>query len=107
MSADFPYLYVTTTGWKSGKPHQIEIWFVAYNGAYYIVSERRERAHWVQNIRHSAAITFRVGDQNYTGTGREIDPAVEPELAPAVRHLMDAKYDWSDGLIVELKPSSG
>ncbi len=104
MSADLPYLYVTTTGWKSGQPHEIEIWFVAHSGAYYMVSEQRERAHWVQNIQRNPAITFRVGDQHYSGTGRAVDPAAEPELAAAVRALMDAKYDWSDGLIVELKP---
>lgn len=106
MSADLPYLYVTTTGWRSGKPHEIEIWFVAHNGAYYLVSERRERSHWVQNIRRNPAVTFRVGDQHYSGTGRVIEPAAEPKLAAAVRQLMDAKYDWSDGLIVELKPMS-
>ena len=99
-----PYLYVTTTGWKSGNPHTIEIWFVPYQGRYYIVSEHRERSHWVQNIRHNPAITVRVGVTETPGTGRAIDPAAEPELVAAVSALMDAKYDWSDGLIVELTP---
>ncbi|HLV36385.1 MAG TPA: nitroreductase/quinone reductase family protein [Spirillospora sp.] len=103
--ADLPYLYLTTTGWKSGRPHEIEIWFVAYNGAYYLVSERRERSHWVQNIRHNPAISFRLGETHYHGTGRIIDNAAEPELAAAVSRLMDDKYGWSSGLIVELKPA--
>ncbi len=98
------FIYVTTTGWKSGNPHTIEIWYVAYQGRYYIVSEHRERSHWVQNIRHDPAITLRVGERTTPGTGRAIDPAAEPELAAAVSALMDAKYEWSDGLIVELTP---
>jgi hypothetical protein len=46
------FLYVTTKGWKTGKQHGIEIWFVQYNKRYYIMSELLERAHWVQNIIH-------------------------------------------------------
>jgi deazaflavin-dependent oxidoreductase (nitroreductase family) len=99
------FIYVTTTGWKSGNPHTIEIWYVAYQGRYYIVSEHRERSHWVQNIRHDPAITLRVGERTTPGTGRALDRAAEPELAAAVAALMDAKYEWSDGLIVELTPS--
>jgi deazaflavin-dependent oxidoreductase (nitroreductase family) len=106
MADELPYLYVTTTGWKTGNPHTIEIWFVAHDGQFYIVSEHRERSHWVQNIRHRPAITFRVGDRQFQGRGRVVDPAAEPELAAAVSALMDAKYDWSDGLIVELRPES-
>ncbi len=33
------FLYLTTIGRKSGKPHQIEIWFVEYQGCCYIVNE--------------------------------------------------------------------
>ncbi|NLF78022.1 MAG: nitroreductase family deazaflavin-dependent oxidoreductase [Chloroflexi bacterium] len=106
MTEELQYAYVTTTGWKSGNPHTIEIWFVAYDGRYYIVSEHRERSHWVQNIRRNPAIAFRVGDRHFRGRGRVVDPAAEPELAAAVCALMDAKYDWSDGLIVELHPES-
>jgi deazaflavin-dependent oxidoreductase (nitroreductase family) len=98
------FLYLTTTGWKTRNAHEIEIWFVEFEGNYYIVAERRERSQWVQNIAHNPAISFRVGDKTYPGTGRIIDPEREPALADAVSALMDAKYQWSDGLIVELSP---
>jgi deazaflavin-dependent oxidoreductase (nitroreductase family) len=98
------FLYLTTTGHKTGKPHEIEIWYVAYQGRYYLVSEGRERAHWVQNIHHNPVVRFYVERQTHQGTGRAIDPAAEPELAEAVSKLMDDKYNWSSGLIVELAP---
>ncbi len=98
------FLYVTTTGWKSGTPHEIEIWFVEHDGRYYIVSEHFERSHWVQNIQHNPAITVRIGERNFTGKGRVVDRQKEPQLAAEVSRLMDAKYEWSNGLIVELAP---
>lgn len=106
MSNAHNYLYLTTTGHISGNPHEIEIWYVFHDGAYYLVSERRERSHWVQNIRHEPNITFRLGNATFDGTGRVVVDADEPQLAAAVCELMDAKYGWSDGLIVELKPCS-
>ena len=102
--SDEQFLYMTTTGWKTGNPHEIEIWFVEHNGRYYSVSEGRERSHWVVNIRHNPAVTVRVGGVKFSGTGRAIDNDAEPELAAAVSAKMDAKYNWSDGLIVELAP---
>src|SRR5436190_556676 len=98
------FLYLTTTGWKSLKPHQIEIWYVELNGRYYLVSEHREKSHWVKNIQHIPAISFRVGIDSFEGTGRVVDSTAEPLLAAEVSKLMDAKYEWSDGLIVELAP---
>jgi deazaflavin-dependent oxidoreductase (nitroreductase family) len=98
------FLYLTTTGWKTGAAHEIEIWFVAHNDCYYLVAERRERTHWVQNIQHNPAVSFYVDGQRYQGTGRPLNREAEPELAQAVAARMDAKYDWSEGLIVELCP---
>ena len=105
------FLYLTTTGHKSGKPHQIEIWYVEYDGRCYIVAEFGDKAHWVRNLRRSPAVTFRVGrsddgGQEQPGLGRVVDREAEPALAAAVSALMDAKYGWSDGLIVELAPSA-
>jgi hypothetical protein len=48
-----------------------------------------------------------VDNDKYAGLGRIIDPPEEPELAKKIRELMDAKYQWSEGLIVELRPEPG
>ena len=102
------YLYLTTIGRKSGKPHQIEIWFVQNVDCYYMVTEDPTISDWVKNIRHNAAVIFSIGTRDADGieaTGRLVDAAAEPELAAAVTALMDAKYEWSNGQIVELRPN--
>lgn len=99
------FLYLTTTGWKSGRPHEIEIWFVEHQGKFYLVSEHEQRSHWVQNIRRQPLITFRVGQSKYKGSGREVDREKEPDLVQAVSALMDKRHGWSRGLIVELTPN--
>jgi len=48
-----------------------------------------------------------VDSDKYVGLGRIINPDDEPELAKKVSELMDTKYQWSDGLIVELRPEPG
>ena len=105
--AETQFLYLTTTGRKSGKPHLIEIWFVEREGCYYLIHEGDTQADWIKNILHDPQVVFSVGSREaelIEATGRVVDPAQEPELAAAVRALMDAKYEWSDGTIVELKP---
>lgn len=106
------FLYLTTTGRKSGEPRRIEIWYVERGGRHYMISERREESHWVKNIQHDPAVVFSVGTRAdptaglpaTRATGRVVDDGEEPELARAVRALMDAKYGWSEGLVVELSP---
>lgn len=100
------FLYLTTTGHKTGNPHEIEIWFVPHQDKFYLVSENRESSHWVQNIQQNPSITFHVGGHHYTGRGRVVDADGESSLAKIIRRRMDAKYEWSDGLIVELTPEA-
>lgn len=108
------FLYLTTTGRKTGEPRNIEIWYVEHEGPYYMVAEGRERAHWVQNIAHTPQVTFSVGTREdreqvlprTAAMGRALDRAAEPELSAAVAALMNAKYNWSDGLIVQLTPTA-
>lgn len=95
-------MHLNTTGWKSGKQHQIEIWFVQSNERFYIMSELRQRAHWVQNIIHNPRISFTVNHTTVTGTARIIDQDTEPELTAEISNLMCTKYGWNEGLIVEL-----
>jgi deazaflavin-dependent oxidoreductase (nitroreductase family) len=108
------FLYLTTTGRRTAKPRRIEIWFVEHGGRHYIVSEHREQSHWVQNIEHDAAVTFSVGTREHPeatvpptrALGRVVRAEEEPALVREVRALMDAQYRWSDGLVVEIGPTS-
>ncbi len=101
------FLYLTTKGWKTGASHRIEIWYVQFNGRFYLVSQYKDRSVWVQNIKHDSKIDFQVGSTTFHGVGRIVDATREPVLAKQVAKLMHNKYDWSDGLIVELKPEPG
>ncbi len=96
-------LYLNSLGWKTTKPHKIEIWFVWHDKKYYIISERKKLAHWVQNILHNPNVSFTLNNKNFEGYARLIDDK-ESELISIVSSLMYKKYGWSDGLIIELNP---
>ena len=95
---------MTTLGWKTGKEHRIEIWFVEHSERYYIISERLDRAHWVQNIKHNPSVSFSISGNIFKGYARIVDQKKEPALSAEVSKLMHIKYKWSQGLIVELTP---
>jgi deazaflavin-dependent oxidoreductase (nitroreductase family) len=107
-----PFLYLTTRGRVSGLPRRIEIWFVEHDGKHYIVAEGREETGWVKNLKACPSVTFSVGPREAPAsvvpetpaTARTVDRAAFPELSAAVAKAMEAKYRWSDGLIVELAP---
>jgi len=104
------FLYLTTIGRVSGRERQIEIWFVERDERYYVVAETREDAGWVKNLTKQPRVVFSVGPRSAReavvaatqAVARVVRDAGEPELAQAVKALMNAKYGWSDGLIVEL-----
>ena len=72
------------------------------NKEYYVLSEYKKKVHWVRNILHDPTISFHVDNRAFHGYGRVIEDAVETDLINRVSQLMDKKYGWSDGLIVEL-----
>jgi deazaflavin-dependent oxidoreductase (nitroreductase family) len=106
------FLYLTTNGRKTGLPRRIEIWFVESGGVHYVVSEMRRASGWVKNIERDPRVSFSVGTRgaresalpNAAARARPVERQDEPELAARVSALMDEKYGWSDGLIVELSP---
>jgi deazaflavin-dependent oxidoreductase (nitroreductase family) len=95
------FAYLTTTGRKSGLPREIEIWFVEREGRIYMLTEQGYRAHWVRNILANPCVRIRVGKQQWTATGRVLDPRTDADLYNAVRALSHEKYGWGDGLPVE------
>ena len=98
------YLHLTTTGRVTGQAREIEIWFIEHGGHLYLVAER-ESANWVRNIQSLPQVKVRVGDAEFKAIARAVRNDREPQLAATVKALFDAKYGWSDGLIVELTPA--
>lgn len=68
------------------------------------MSERGINAHWVRNINHNPRVSFSINNSKYEGEGRIIDSKKESQLAAQVSEIMNVKYHWDQGLIVELRP---
>jgi deazaflavin-dependent oxidoreductase (nitroreductase family) len=98
------FLYLTTTGRRSGQPRQIEIWFTERDGRYYLVAEHGEQAGWVRNLRTDSRVTVRVGNREFSANAHVVDAATDPVLRDDVRMRSERKYGWGDGLVVELSP---
>jgi deazaflavin-dependent oxidoreductase (nitroreductase family) len=100
------FLYLTTTGRRTGQPREIEIWFTERGGNYYVIAEHREEAHWVQNLQAQPHVQVQLGEQRFGAMARVVNDEQEPELSSAVKALSDTKYGWSDGLVVEITPEN-
>ena len=90
--ADFAkeqFCYLTTTGRSSGEPRTIEIWFGTEGGSLYMLAGGREKAHWVRNLLARPEASVRIGEQEFSVTGRLVSDAEEDALA---RRLLLAKY---------------
>jgi deazaflavin-dependent oxidoreductase (nitroreductase family) len=102
---DAEYLYLTTTGRRTGQPREIEIWFTEHGGRYYVIAEHLEDAHFVQNLRADPRVRVRVSGREFSAAARVVDLAREPALVDAIRALSEEKYGWGDGLVVEISPA--
>ena len=88
--------YLTTTGRKSGRPHEIEIWFGIRDGTLYLLSGGGDGADWVKNIRERSAVRIRINSQATWARARILRPGTRQDLA--ARELLDAKYmAWRPG----------
>jgi deazaflavin-dependent oxidoreductase (nitroreductase family) len=103
VSAEPEFLYLTTTGRRSGTPREIEIWFTVHAGRRYVIAEHGERAHWVRNLQAEPSVSVRVGGERFTARARVVRAEREPDLVRIVRELSERKYGWGDGFVVELE----
>lgn len=100
--AELEYIYVTTTGRKTGRAREIEIWFVEYQGRLFILAEHFFKTQWVLNIANNPSVKVRVAGVEYTAMARILDKESETETWIATQRLAREKYGWGDGLPVEL-----
>ena len=100
------YLYLTTTGRRTGRPREIEIWFTWDADRYYLVSELRQRAQWVRNVLAEPCVQWRVGTTTLVGCARVLGESADRDRARAAQARSRAKYGWGEGLVVELTPDA-
>ena len=88
------FCYLTTRGRRSGRPHRIEIWFVAHDAGVYLLSDTG-RSDWCRNLIADPHVTLEVGTERQDTLARPIDRN-DPANA-VVRPAMIAKYQAGYG----------
>ena len=89
--ADTDCCYLTTVGRKTGRLHEVEIWFGVVCDTLYLISGNGPGAHWFLNAQAYPHVTVRVGDEAHVGVARVVTDAEERRR---VGHLMGVKYPW-------------
>ena len=94
--ASEPYVYLTTIGRRTGRPHRIEIWFAAQDGRLYLLSGGREQADWVRNLQANPRVTVELGDETHAGAARV--PRAGTAEDQRARELLVGKYGEAEDL---------
>ncbi len=89
--ADEENCYVTTTGRRSGNPHEVEIWFGVIDGTLYLISGNGPKADWYRNALANPAVSVRIDRDTHGGVARDVTDADERRR---VGELMGLKYPW-------------
>ena len=89
------FCYLTTTGRKSGNPHEIEIWFGIQGKSLYLLSGGGDDSDWVRNLRANPNVTLKIAKYNFRGSARIVNEKKEELMA---RHMLAGKYQgWKVG----------
>lgn len=91
--AEEQYCYLTTTGRKSGQPHEIEIWFAAVGNSIYLMNGGNlpGGSDWIRNLRNDPVATVRIADRQYRGNARFVD--FDSDEHHEARRLLVKKYE--------------
>ena len=75
-------LILTHYGRKSGKPHEVKIWFVV-DGDKVFIGTADVRHQWVKNVQKNPRIKLSVGGEKFEAEARFLDDAAERDRALA------------------------
>ena len=88
---------LTHSGRKTGKPHEVTIWFVLDGDRLYVGTANVNR-QWVRNVQKTPQVKLSIGGENFSGTARFLTDRAEHERAMAA---IRRKY-WMFRPIIEL-----
>ena len=89
--ADVECCDLTTTGRRSGKAHEIEIWVGVIGDTMYLISGNGPSADWYRNALAGPRVTVRLAGEVHAGVARDVS---DPDERRRVGDLMGAKYPW-------------
>ena len=89
--SDIECCYLTTTGRRSGRAHEIEIWFGVIESTLYLISGNGPTADWYQNLLADPSVIVRIGHDTRPGRARAV---TDPGERNRVGDVMGAKYVW-------------
>ena len=67
--ADEKYIYLTTSGRRTGRLHTVELWFAVAQGKLYL-SHEGKYTDWMKNILNNNRVTFTIRGLDWEGTAR-------------------------------------
>lgn len=73
---------LTHYGRKTGKPHEVTIWFVLDSDRLYIGTANVNR-QWVRNVQKKSQVKLSIGGESFEGTARFLTDSSEHERAMA------------------------
>jgi deazaflavin-dependent oxidoreductase (nitroreductase family) len=101
------YCYLTTTGRRSGKQHEIEMWFAREGDTLYLLAGAGRSSDWVRNIESDHRVAVRLGEDRHDAVGRILDAANDSDEAERARALVFDKYQPRyDGDLLEWRERS-
>jgi deazaflavin-dependent oxidoreductase (nitroreductase family) len=87
---DLPFCYLTSKGRRTGRDHEIEIWFGLSDDTVYLLSGGGDRSDWVKNLRREPRVRLRLGDRTHAGSARIVSRGSEEDAL--ARSLLLEKY---------------
>lgn len=89
--ADVECCMLTTTGRRSGRPHEIEIWFGVLDGGVCLISGNGPTADWYRNLVAHPLVHLLIDGVAWSGVAR---PADDVDVRRRIGEVMAAKYVW-------------
>ena len=108
------FIYLTTTGRKTGKPHTVELWFAVDNDRVFL-SHEGAQTDWMKNFLKNSSVDVKIGNLKLAGKAgitpdrsdsREAGKKAlyEKYYSPASKAVLDDWFELSK--VIEIIPSN-
>jgi deazaflavin-dependent oxidoreductase (nitroreductase family) len=104
------YIYLTTKGRKTGKPHTVQIWFALAEGKIYL-SHEGAYTDWMKNLEKNEKVSARIASTRLDATAKIVKGSArhrgmkalyEKYYQPATEEVLE---DWFElSTVIELTP---